>query len=206
MGIEQFGRLNMWGMLKALVDKRVAFFPISGPPTADTLLGSAGPGSILIDYLNGALYVNSGTLNAPIWSSVSGGVTGLAGLGNLGNAKMSYNFATDGGAVGIITPANSPTIPDNAIILGGTIDITADLTSGGAATISVGTSAGSGAASIKGATAVATWTIGQMAVVPVFTAATYVKMTAAGRLNMTVGAFALTAGAFNVNLAYLVGN
>lgn len=211
MGAEQFsGRLNIWAMLKALLNQGVAIFPISGPPTdgsSGTLFGSAGTGSLLLDYTNGVLYINAGTKLFPRWTAASqGGLLGLGGLGNVGNAKMSYNFATDGGAVGVITPANSPNIPAKAIILGGTIDITAALTSGGAATISIGTSAGSSAASLKAPTAVATWTIGQMAVIPVFTAATYLKLTAQGQLNMTVAAFDLTAGAFNVNVAYLIGN
>lgn len=129
------------------------------------------------------------------------------GLGLVKSAKMTYEFAVDGGAVGLITPTNSPTLPIGAIILGGVIDITTTLTSGGAATIALGTSAGSSAASLKAATAVATWAAGvTVPVVPVFTAATYVKLTAAGRLTLTVASFALTAGKFNVNVIYLQGN
>jgi hypothetical protein len=96
-------------------------------------------------------------------------------------------------------------IPNKAIILGGTIDITTTLV-GATATISVGTSAGSSATSLKGATAVASWTAGQLALVPVFTAATYVKLTAAGSITITIATANLTAGKFDVNLVYLMGN
>lgn len=129
------------------------------------------------------------------------------GLGLLKTAKFTYNFATDGGAIGLITPTNSPTLPIGAIILGGVIDILTTLTSTGAATIALGTSAGSSATALKGATAVATWAAGvTVPVVPVFTAATYVKLTAAGRLTMTVADVALTAGKFNVTVVYVQGN
>lgn len=146
-------------------------------------------------------------LNPNFWAMLKNSpVFNLGGLGFVGNAKMTYDFSVDGGAIATITPGNSPTLPLGAIILGGTIDITTQLTSGGAATIALGTSAGSSSSSLKGATAVASWTVGQLALVPVFTAATYVKLTADGRLTLTVAAAALTAGRFDVNLLWIKGN
>lgn len=201
--------LNMFAMLRGLTDQNIGFFTGSGAPTNGTsgsFVGSAAPGSCYVDTATGIWYVNVGTISSPVWLNVQSPVSGNGGLGVTGNAKMTYDFAVDGGAVGVITPSNSPTLPLGAIILGGTIDITTTLTSGGAATIALGTSAGSSATSLKGATAVASWTAGQLALVPVFTAATYVKLTAAGQLNMTVAAAALTAGKFDVNLVYLQGN
>jgi hypothetical protein len=203
-------KLNFFAILKNLITERgIGFFTNAGVPAngaAGAFATYAAPGSMLVDTLTGVWYVNTGTLAVPVWAGMSGAVAANGGLGIVGNAKMTYDFAVDGGVVGLITPANSPTIPDNAIILGGTIDITTTLTSGGAATIALGTSAGSSATSLKAATAVATWAAGQIAVVPVFTAATYVKLTAAGRLTLTVAAFDLTAGKFDVNLVYVVGN
>lgn len=129
------------------------------------------------------------------------------GLGLVKSAKMTYDFTVNGGAIGLITPDNSPTLPAGAIILGGVIDTTVALTSGGAATIAFGTSAGSSAASLKAATAVASYGIGMSTpLIPIFTAATYVKLTAAGRITMTVAAFALTAGKTSINVVYLQGN
>src|SRR6267142_6465975 len=99
----------------------------SGAPTngtAGTGVGMLGPGSVYTDLATGLSYVNIGTLASPIWSGTDGAVGATGGLGVVGNAKMTYDFAVDGGAIATITPANSPTIPINAIILGGTIDIT----------------------------------------------------------------------------------
>ena len=122
-------------------------------------------------------------------------------------AHGRYDFAVHGGAISTITLSDAfgqSSLPANAIILGGTIDIITTLTSGGAATIALGTSAGSSTTSLKGATAVATWTAGQLAAVPIFTAATYVKLTAAGSLTATIAAVALTAGVFEIHVLYVV--
>lgn len=208
-GVDGFSRLNFFGMLKSLTSRNLGILPISGIPTdgvAGTFAGKAGPGSLLLDYTNGRMYLNTGTRLSPIWTTAGSPVTGNGGLGVTGNAKMTYDFAVDGGAIATITPTNSPTIPINAIILGGTIDITTQLTSGGAATIALGLGSGAQVASLKAATAVASWTVGQLALIPVFTAATYVKAAAATRLTLTVAAFALTAGKFDVNVVYVQGN
>lgn len=200
---------NIWGQFRDKADNNVWDLVGSGAPvngTAGTGLNLAGPGSTYIDTATGIKYINTGTSASPVWVASNTPVVTTGGLGVVGNAKMTYDFAVDGGAVSTITPTNSPTIPIGAIILGGTIDITTTLTSGGAATIALQTSAGMGAGALKAATAVASWTAGQLALVPVFTAATYVKMTAAGRPQLTIAAFALTAGKFDVNLVYVVGN
>lgn len=128
------------------------------------------------------------------------------GMGLVGNAKMTYNFAVHGGAIGTITPTLSPTLPAGAIILGGTIDITTTLTSGGAATIALGLGSGAQVAALKAATAVATYAAGQLTLVPIFTAATYVKVAAATKLTLTIAAVALTAGKLDVNIVYVQGN
>jgi hypothetical protein len=215
-GPEQFGKnLSVWAMLTNLTRRGIGWFTFSGTPvsgSSGSLAGKAAPGSIVTDVTTGNSYVNVGTTASPIWVADSapvgagtGGTSG-GGLGATGNAKMTYDFATDGGAISTITPANSPTLPANAIILGGTIDITVQLTSGGAATIAVGLGSGAQVAALKAATAVASWTAGQLAVIPVFTAATYVKVAAATQLTLTVAAFALNAGRFDVNLVYVQGN
>lgn len=211
MGAQVFGnKLNFFALLKNLVsDKNIGFFTNSGVPvngTSGTFVRYAAPGSLLVDTLTGTWYSNIGTLASPIWSNVTGAVTANGGLGATGNAKMTYDFAVDGGAISTITPTNSPTLPVGAIILGGTIDITTQLTSGGAATIALGLGSGAQVASLKAATAVASYTVGQLAMIPVFTAATYVKVAAATRLTLTVAAFALTAGKLDVNVVYVQGN
>ena len=196
-------------MLRDLLNNNIAILPSAGVPTdgvAGSFAGFAGPGTIVLDYTNGAMYVNNGTKVSPTWLRTNGPVSGNGGLSAVGNAKMTYDFAVDGGAIATITPTNSPTIPLGAIILGGTIDITTTLTSGGAATIALGLGSGAQVAALKAATAVASYTAGQLVMIPIFTAATYVKATAAARLTATVAAFALTAGKMDVNVVYVQGN
>jgi hypothetical protein len=200
---------NIWASLRQLLeanalDNTVTSAPTSG--TTGTLAGQAGPGAEVTDTSTGNVYRNVGTKASPIWLNVGSPVIANSGLGILGNAKMTYDFAVDGGAVSTITPTNSPTIPNKAIILGGTIDITTTLTSGGSATIALGLGSGGQAAALKAALAVASWGAGQLAIIPVFTAATYYKATAAAKLSLTIATAALTAGKFDVNVAYVVGN
>lgn len=201
-------KFNIQAMLRSLVGANLGILPFAGTPvngTSGTYVKMAGPGTIVLDYTNGKLYVNSGTKASPVWTLVSAPVSATYGLGMIGNAKATYDFAIDGGAISTITLANGPTIPDKAIILGGTIDITTNLV-GATATIAVGTSAGSSTTSLKAATAVASYVAGQLAIVPVFTAATYLKLTAAGRVTITIAVAPLTAGKFDVNLVYIMGN
>lgn len=123
-------------------------------------------------------------------------------------AHGRYSFVSQGGAISAISLSDGNgrnILPSGAIILGGTIDVVTALTSGGSATIALGTSAGSSATSLLGATAVASWTAGQLALTPVFTAATYVKMTAQGSLIATIATAALTAGVFEIHLLWVQG-
>jgi hypothetical protein len=120
-------------------------------------------------------------------------------------AYAAYSFAADGGAISTITPSINSTIPANAIIVGVILNPTTALTSGGSATIAVGTSAGSSTTALKGATAVASYTLDAvMAGVPVFTAASAVKLSAAGSITITVATAALTAGVMEVFVFYVV--
>ena len=118
-------------------------------------------------------------------------------------ARAKYSFAVSGGTQGLITPADSDTIPDNAIIVGGTINSTTAVESLGSATVAIGTSAGSSATAIKGATGKASYSLDAVLnAVPVF--ATPVKMTAAGTITFTIGTADLTAGVIEVWLYYVV--
>lgn len=190
---------NIWGFLKDLANNYIYNLVGSGRPTNGTSGTGAslgvGPGSTYINSATGNVHLNTGTtVGSPVWELVSG----------IRLARATYDFSVDGGAVSTITPATNSVIPDKSIILGGIIDITTAFTSGGSATISCGTSAGSSATALKAATAVASWT-GLLAVVPVFTAATMVKMTAAGSITLTVAVAALTAGKAEVKLLYIPG-
>jgi len=214
-GNEQFGRGNVWASLKSVFNLDAGWYVTSSAPTngaAGTYFGKAGLGAKLLDSSTGIWYVNLGTRTVPQWNPLGGpvalGVGGSTGggLGAVGNAKMTYDFASDGGAIGTITPANSPTLPLGAIVLGGVIDITTTLT-GAANTTALGFGSGAQAAALKAATAVASYTAGTtLVMIPIFTSATYYKLTAAARMTLTTAAGALTAGRMDVNIAYVQGN
>ena len=122
-------------------------------------------------------------------------------------AKAYFDFAVDGGAVGAITPSQSDTIPANAIIIGATINSPTAVTSGGAATIAVGTTAGSAANSILTATGKASFSLDAIQTFLAGTGpfgATAVKMTAAGQINITVATAALTAGVIEIFVFFIV--
>ena len=119
-------------------------------------------------------------------------------------ARGRYSFATDGGAVGDIDLTSGTVIPANAYILSGFIEVDTALDSGGSATVALKVE---GAADLLAATAFgsAPWsTTGRKSIIPVGTGATSVKTTAARKLQATVATAALTAGAFDVVVLYVV--
>ena len=137
------------------------------------------------------------TVSIGLWTAAQ------VAYGTLRVAHCLYDFAVDGGAQGTIVPTNSDTIPDNAILIGSTINSPTAVASAGAATVAVGTSAGSSTTAIKGATGKASYsTDAVLNGVPVF--ATPVKMTAAGTITFTIGAADLTAGVVEVWVFYVV--
>jgi hypothetical protein len=113
-------------------------------------------------------------------------------------AYAKYDFSVDGGAS--CTPTVSDTIPNLAVVFGGIICSTTAVAAGGAATVSIGTVAGSGAASILAATAKAS--LGTNAMVVPTAVATPFKMTAGGKINVTIATGPLTAGVIEVWVFY----
>jgi len=113
-----------------------------------------------------------------------------------------YDFAVDGGAVSTIAITAGTPIPSGSVVVGGYVDVTTPLTSGGAATIACQVEA---ANDILTAVAVASWTAGRKNVLPApasgaLTAATAVKTTADRNISIVIGTAALTAGVFDVVL------
>ena len=116
--------------------------------------------------------------------------------------RGKYDFAVDGGAVSTIAITTGTPIPAGSVIVGGYVDITTTLTSGGAATIACQVEA---ANDILTAVAVASWTAGRKNILPAFTtgaltAGTQVKTTADRNISVVIAAAALTAGVANVVL------
>lgn len=123
------------------------------------------------------------------------------GLGVMGVARATYDFAVDGGAVSSI--GLGVTIPDNAIIVGGVLDIVTAFTStGGTGTIALDSE---GAGDLLAAVDADTLS-GVVALIPVWTAATAIKMTAANELTITIATAAITAGKAVLFVQYVVSD
>lgn len=115
-----------------------------------------------------------------------------------GICKVTYDYDVHGGAIGTITlPLD---LPDNAIVHDGLIDVVTAPTSDGSATIALGLNT---TTDLKTATAIASYS-GIVAMIPVGTAATAVKLTADRSLQLTIGAAALTAGKLNIFMNYYI--
>jgi phage-related tail protein len=127
------------------------------------------------------------------------------------HAAGEYDFAVDGGAISTIVMRSSPAdplgndIPNNAVILGGYIEVDTLLTSGGAASVGINSEAVGdilATALISGAP----WsTTGRKSIIPVFTGVTTVKTSARRTLAVAITAATVTAGKFRVVLVYMAG-
>lgn len=181
-----------------------------GPDVVETFQLLDRLGNVLATFTKdvaGALTLTlSGTLSPTTLDAATltkSGVGVLTTSTGLRVARAKYDFTVDGGAQGLITPTDSDTLPDNAIIVGGQINSTTAVTSDGSATVAIGTSAGSSATAIKGATGKASYSADALLnVVPTFAAG--VKLTAAGTITFTIGTADLTAGVIEVFLFYVV--
>lgn len=150
--------------------------------------------------------------NPGTWSAI--GSIGLAASNALFGssarrvAHAQYSFAVDGGgAPGLITPASNATIPANAIITNVIINsTTAVLAAGGAATVAIGTSAGSSASSLLAATNKTSFSANALieGVPRPDDSTTWVKMSAAGVVTFTSATNALTAGIVDVFVEYIL--
>ena len=129
-------------------------------------------------------------------------------LGPYRLARATYDFAVDGGAISAISLTT--TLPDNAIVVGGFVDVITTCTSA--------TDAGTGAISVEGADDIVAalaisnganiWDAGQQPIVPKANTpeTTAVKTTAARAITFTIAVENFTAGAFVVFLLYTVSD
>lgn len=131
------------------------------------------------------------------------------GLGVPRVCHAKYDFAVDGGAVTTITLASNGTIPINAIIKQVIISVSTSFV-GSTGNVSFGLSAGgAGAAALLANTARGTLSAGVIVQgIPVQSAAgvnsSFIKMSAAGAVTMTIATNALTAGVADIFVEYVV--
>lgn len=117
--------------------------------------------------------------------------------------KATYDFAVDGGGVG--NKNLSVSIPDNAIITGGYIDVETDLASAGSATVGVGL-AGAYTA-FKNAAAFTDYTANGSGLILTNVAPpqTGVKTQADILVGIVIGTAALTGGKMHIYVTYIAG-
>lgn len=182
-GLNNNNRVSIeWNSMAGAIGYNVFYTTTSTAPSS---------GSILLGTVTYPTFVDQGISTTPSTATVTIGGNGLL------TARGHYSFATDGGAIATITLAVSDTIPLGAIMVGGYAFVNTALTSGGSATISIGTSAGSSAAALKAATAVASYSLAAvLPLVPTF--AVPVRMTAAGTLTITVAVATLLTGEMDI--------
>lgn len=117
--------------------------------------------------------------------------------------KAVWDFAVQGGATGTLNLkddlGNEITLPSGAILKDGVIDVlTAMSSAGGAGTIALGCNT---TTDLKGAVDADTLS-GRVAIIPVGTAATAVKLTADRKVQLTIGTEALIGGKIAVYIEY----
>lgn len=130
------------------------------------------------------------------------------GLSSLRVARATFDPSSTAGLRTIAAHGLGVTIPDDAIVIGGFIEVNTTFTSAtDAATIAVSVE---GANDIRAAVAISTgtsWDAGKQAIIPKANTpeTTGVKLTAAREITATVAVEALTAGKFTIFLYYVVG-
>jgi hypothetical protein len=156
------------------------------------------------------VYVNALTATAAeVNNAAAAASQSTDGLLKLNIARATYDFAEHGGAISAIDLG--VTIPDNAIICGGFVDVVTTCTSAGA---DAGTMAlhVQGAGDIVAAIAISDgtnpWDAGLKAIVPKANTpeTTGIKLTAARAITATIATQAFTAGKFTLFLYYLQGD
>ena len=114
-------------------------------------------------------------------------------------AKATYDFATEGGAVLVHTPAINEVIPQGAIILRTWTDVVTAMTSGGAATVALDINCTTPVV-IKAATAYNDAVYTDVDV----HSTTATKTDSEGRITFTIADAALTAGKVHIFVEYIL--
>ena len=117
--------------------------------------------------------------------------------------KATYDFAVDGGDTGNLNL--SATIPDNAIVIGGYVDVETDLASAGSATVGIGIQGAY--AQFRDAAAFNGFNTGASGLILDNNAPPNagLKLQSALPVGIVIGTAALTAGKFHIYVYYLPG-
>lgn len=160
-----------------------------------------------LNILDGAT-VTAAELNQLDQSAHSSSASLTEGVGlPLFHSVSTYDFAVDGGSQGAIAIGDA--LPDNALVLGGFVDVETTCTDGASDTATIALSI-VGANDIVSAIAINDgsnpWDAGQQAIIPKFNTpeSTSVKLTAANQVDVTIATADLTAGKFHVHLFYVL--
>lgn len=123
-------------------------------------------------------------------------------------ARAFYDFAVHGGTAGakVLT---GDVIPDNAVVLGGFVEVATTCTSAGAdaGTMAIHVNAANDIVNAVAINAATDWDAGLHAIIPKFNTpeTTGIKTTAARAITGTIAVQNFTAGRFTVFLFYVVG-
>jgi hypothetical protein len=123
-------------------------------------------------------------------------------------ARITYDFAVDGGAVGTITPSKSPALPIKACVTGGWVEIITPFTSGADATIAMRVESANDISidgSFGSASALSAGLYGTPGVF-VLDSTRSLTSVAGRQFKLTIGVAALTAGKAVFVLEYFVGS
>ena len=118
--------------------------------------------------------------------------------------KWTYSFAVNGGAQGTIAMTGD-TLPVNAVVVGGILDVTTPVTGG--TTIAIQLQAANDIISAAADSGAPWSTTGVKAIVPVWTAATTKKVASSAKTpSLVVTVANITAGVFNLHLMYFISD
>jgi len=95
-GVGSWTPINIFAMIRALVNNGCPIVSNAGAPTSGTsgtFAGVAGSGTVLIDYTNKNLYMNTNTLLSPTWSIVAqfSAITGDVTISSAGVSAIGAN-------------------------------------------------------------------------------------------------------------------
>lgn len=182
--------------------KRLPMFAVIDPsdtnPIFLSLDGNNVPQAVGINW--DALLDSNGLLNQPNFL----GANTLNSKNVMRMGKWTYSFAVNGGGTGTIAMTGD-SLPVNAVVIGGVMDVTTAITGG--ATVAIQLQAANDIISAAADSGAPWSTTGLKAIVPIFTAATYKKVaTTAKTPSLVVTVAAITAGVVNLHLLYVTSD